>query len=66
MCDIRKTTNEFIGRMWTGIEENIKVEDAKIKRQMLQEYGVVYIFRRKEKKKLGAKELQRDLLFDFG
>ena len=70
MREIRKSTNEFISKMWSAIEENIISDDAKIKRQISQEYGLVYIFRRNEKKKLGSKELvkemQRDLVFDFG
>lgn len=66
MRAIRKTTNEFISRMWTEIEEHINSEDAKIKRQISEGYGIVYIFRRNEKKKLSPKQLQRDLLFDFG
>lgn len=66
MREVRKTTNEFVSRMWTEIEENITVEDDKVKRQIAQEYGIVYVFRRSEKKKLTSKELQRDLLFDFG
>lgn len=66
MCAVRKSTNDFISRLWTEIEENITIDDAKQKRQIAQEYGIVYVFRRKEKKKLTSKELQRDLLFDFG
>ncbi len=72
MRAVRKTTNEFISKMWSEIEENTTIEDTKIKRQILEEYGLVYIFRRSEKKKLKEnpkilqKELQRDLLFDFG
>ena len=66
MLKIRKITNEFISRLWTEIEENIILEDEKQKRQLTQEYGLVYVFRRNEKKKLTSKELQHDLLFDFG
>ncbi len=72
MRAVRKTTNEFISKMWSEIEENTTIEDTKAKRQVLEEYGLVYIFRRSEKKKLKEnpkelqKELQRDLLFDFG
>ncbi len=66
MRTIRKTTNEFISRLWTEIEENIILEDEKQKRQLTQEYGLVYVFRRNEKKKITSKELQHDLLFDFG
>ena len=66
MREVRKTTNEFVSKMWTEIEENIQIEDDKLKRQQAQEYGIVYVFRRKEKQQLTSKELQRDLLFDFG
>jgi len=65
MRAVRKTTNEFISRLWNEIENNIIVEDAKIKRQMAEEYGIIYIFRRNEKKHLDSKILQRDLLFEF-
>jgi len=66
MQDLRKETNDFISQLWNEIEENIKTDSPKLKRQLAQEYGIVYIFRRKEKKTLTSKELQRDLLFDFG
>ena len=66
MGAIRKITNDFISKMWSEIEDNIDVDDAKIKRQLAEEYGIIYVFRRKEKKELSSKELQRDLVFDFG
>ena len=65
MQELRKTTNDFISQMWNEIEEGIMADNPKHKRQAAQEYGIVYIFRRKEKKKLTDKELQRDLLFEF-
>ncbi len=65
MQELRKTTNDFISQLWTEIEEGIDTDNPKHKRQVAQEYGIVYVFRRKEKKKLTDKELQRDLLFDF-
>ena len=61
----RNITNEFISRMWNEIEENVDRDSAKHKRQLAQEYGLVYIFRRKEKKKLRSEDLQRDLIFEF-
>ncbi len=66
MQEMRKSVNEFVSQMWNEIEENIKTDVPKHKRQIAQEYGIVYIFRRKEKKMMNPKELQRDLLFDFG
>lgn len=65
MQELRKSTNDFISQLWNEIEENIETESPKHKRQIAQEYGIVYVFRKKEKKKLTDKELQRDLLFDF-
>jgi hypothetical protein len=63
--EIRKITNDFISSLWTEIEENFADSTSKHKRQMAQEYGVVYVFRRNEKKKLKAEDLQVDLLFEF-
>ncbi len=65
MQELRKSTNEFISQLWNEIEEGIKTDVPKHKRQIAQEYGIVYVFRRKEKKTLASKDLQRDLLFDF-
>jgi hypothetical protein len=65
MKDARKSTNDFISKMWTEIEEHLENGSPKHKRQRAQEYGIVYIFRRREKKKLRSEDLQADLLFDF-
>lgn len=65
MQKTRQITNDFISRMWTEIEENITGDSAKHRRQKAQEYGVVYVFRRNEKKKLRSEDLQVDLLFEF-
>ena len=46
----RVSTNNFICELWNEIEENIKSDNPKHKRQIAQEYGIVYILRRKEKK----------------
>ncbi|HDR51967.1 MAG TPA: hypothetical protein ENN90_10185 [Mariniphaga anaerophila] len=65
MQELRKTTNEFISKLWTEIEENVGNVTPKERRQRAQEYGVVYVFRRNEKKKLRSEGLQVDLLFEF-
>jgi hypothetical protein len=58
MQELRKTTNDFICQLWNEVEEGITADLPKHKRQIAQEYGLVYIFRRKEKKKLTDKDLQ--------
>jgi len=65
MQTLRKSTNEFVSKLWTEIEEGVEAETPKLKRQIAQEYGIVYVFRRNEKKTLTANELQTDLLFEF-
>ncbi len=65
MQKLRQSTNEFISRLWNEIEANFGAEPSKIRRQRAQQYGVVYVFRKKEKKKLKSGDLQTDLLFDF-
>ena len=66
MKGLRKSTNDFISKLWTEIEENLQADSEKHKRQLAQEYGLVYVFRRKERRKLKSEDLQRDLIFDFG
>jgi len=66
MEELRTSTNEFISRLWTEIEENLTSDSPKHKRQLAHDYGIVYVFRRKEKKTLKPDDLQTDLLFDFG
>jgi hypothetical protein len=65
MQEIRKKTNDFISSLWTEIEDNLGNLPSQHKRQKGQEYGIVYIFRRNEKKKLKVQGMQVDLLFDF-
>lgn len=62
---LRKVTNEFISQFWTEIEENVGNVAPKERRQRAQEYGVVYVFRRNEKKKLRMEGMQVDLMFEF-
>lgn len=81
MQKLRKTTNEFISRLWTEIEENIEKNSPGDKKEKAKDYGIVYVLRRKEKKELRSVEekqsinkvdekshsaqLQTNLLFDF-
>lgn len=63
--EIRKSTNDFISELWTEIEENLENELPEQKRKQAEEYGIIYVFRRKEKKKMKRAELQTDLVLEF-
>jgi len=61
---LRKQCNDVIASMWDEIEKSFEGLQPKHRRQKAQDYGVVYVFRRKEKKKLTGSDLQADLLFE--
>ncbi len=54
MQGLRKTTNEFISQLWTDIESHLELEatSPELKRQLAEEFGIVYVLRRKERKAL--------------
>ncbi len=62
---IRVEANLLIKHTWNKIEAYFEEYSDKLKRQHAQEYGIVYVFRSNEKKKLKPEELQSDLLFEF-
>jgi len=61
---LRKQCNDLIASLWDEVEKNFENLQPKHRRQKAQDYGVVYVFRRKEKKKLTGSDLQADLLFE--
>lgn len=61
---LRKQCNDLIASVWDEIEKNFEDLPPKHMRQKAQDFGVVYVFRRKEKKKLTGSDLQADLLFE--
>lgn len=58
MQTLRKTTNEFIAQFWTEIETFLEMEamSQEQKRQLAEEFGIVYVLRRKERKQLAKQQ----------
>ena len=61
MQTLRKTTNDFIAQLWTEIENHIEMEaiSTEQKRLMAEEFGIVYVLRRKERKQM-AQQVQME------
>lgn len=49
LTDLRKTSDKIILSIWDQTEEYYKNLQPKNKRQICEEYGLVYVFRKKEK-----------------
>lgn len=60
MQTLRKTTNEFISQLWTDIENRLELEatSPELKRKLAEEFGIVYVLRRKERKALQQQKPQ--------
>ncbi len=60
MQQLRKVTNDFIAQLWTEIESHIELEarTEDEKRRIGEEFGIVYVLRRKERKLLAQQKEQ--------
>jgi len=60
MQTLRKTTNEFIAQLWTDIENHLELEatSPELRRKLAEEFGIVYVLRRKERKALQQQKPQ--------
>ena len=58
MQTLRKTTNDFIAQFWTEIETYLEMEtmSPEQKRELAEEFGIVYVLRRKERKLLAKQQ----------
>ncbi|MFH1001173.1 MAG: hypothetical protein V1783_10075 [Bacteroidota bacterium] len=65
VAEMRDTADELIKNLWNEIELHYQFLSPKHKRQKAKDYGIVYIYRRNELKKLNPEELQTDLVFEM-
>ncbi len=60
---MRDEADSLIQHIWNEVEETFGVHSEEIKRKKSSAYGVVYIFRSSEKKRIEASRLQRNIIF---
>ncbi|WP_321290740.1 hypothetical protein [uncultured Sunxiuqinia sp.] len=62
--EMREDADTLIQDLWNQIEENFSDLPAEQRREKAQEYGLVYVFRQSELKKMEAEKLQTNLSFN--
>ncbi len=63
VSDMRHDADVLIQHIWNEIEEKFGQHPDETKREKSAEYGVVYIFRTSELKKIEANKLQKNIIF---
>lgn len=63
VSEMRDQADSLIQQIWNEVEETFINYSEEIKRRESSEYGVVYVFRSSEKRKMEAEKLQRNIVF---
>lgn len=65
MQKLRKQTNNFIAQLWDEIEMYFEQQDPERKQELAAEYGIVYVLRRSERKRLEEQRRAQAASSDF-
>lgn len=67
VVQLRKEVDQLILQLWNEIEAHFEHLSDQLKREKSEEFGLVYILRRKEKKKINeqAKQIEKDQLIEL-
>ncbi len=63
MQEMREKADVLIQLIWNEIEETYEELASELRREKAQEYGVTYVYRTSELKKMEAEKLQTNLMF---
>ncbi len=64
MQEMRDDADAIIQHLWNEVEERFALLPNELRREKAQEYGVVYVFRQSELKRMEAEKLQTNLNFN--
>ncbi|PLX06688.1 MAG: hypothetical protein C0594_06600, partial [Marinilabiliales bacterium] len=64
VAELRTEADEIILNAWNEIEDTFSKYSAKLKREKSAEYGVVYVYRKSEKKKMSEGEDDDEIRFE--
>ena len=60
---MREEADSLIQQIWNEVEETFGIHPEETKRKKSSDYGVVYIYRSSEIKRIEASKLQRNIIF---
>jgi len=63
VSELRDEADQLIQQVWNEVEEKFSRHPEELKRRKASEYGVNYVFRISERKKLEARKLQHNIQF---
>lgn len=64
MQDLRDEADKLIQHMWNEVEENFAMLSGDLRREKAEQYGVTYVYRQSELKRMEAEKLQTNLNFN--
>jgi hypothetical protein len=63
VADLRLQADEMIQQMWNEVESSLAYLDDEERREKASEYGIVYIYRSSELKKIEVESVQQSIVF---
>jgi hypothetical protein len=63
VAELREQADELIQTMWNEVEESMQHLSDDERRDKASQYGIVYVFRASEQKKMEIESLQQSIVF---
>ncbi len=64
MQEMREQADALIQHVWNEVESTFGDDSAELRRENAQKYGVTYVYRASEQKRMEAEKLQTNLIFN--
>ena len=63
VAELREQADQLIQEMWNEVENSLVHLSDEEKREKASEYGIVYVYRASEQKKMEVESLQQSIVF---
>ena len=65
VAELREQADQLIQQMWNEVENSLIHLSDDEKREKAQRYGIVYVYRTSEQKKMEIESLQQNIVFSY-